>query len=112
MFTKVYENLTDWWDTQHKNGVYEKTKDLIEKQQRNPTFILSELEYAKALTKQGSTVFQDGTHSPEQLNIKDLNDLGNKDKVRFWQKTIIDESGNERKAFCCNAEVALEMAQE
>jgi hypothetical protein len=56
MFTKVYEkakDLTDWWDTQHKNRVYEKANDLIENEQRNPVFTLSELEYAKNLIKKG-----------------------------------------------------------
>jgi hypothetical protein len=49
----------------YKDTVYGYTKKIIEAEQRNPAFVQSQLEFAKALTEKGSTVFQNGVHSPE-----------------------------------------------
>lgn len=101
--------MSEYKDRLYKNAVYEHAKKVIKAEQWNPAFTHSQLEFAKALINKGSTVFQDGVHSPEELNIKHGND--EKNKLPLWQAWFTDESAKKHNVFCCNAEVEIDINQ-
>jgi len=92
-----------------KDKISEHAIKEITSNEQNPSATRIKEEFVNALTNQKSTLFKDGSHSPEELGITDPNKAGN--KVPLWTASTIDNSGNKQNVVCCNAEAALDIAQ-